>query len=127
MADADRTSSIREQNAVEEIITLEYMKQCDDSKTTCSITDPLTYQFDLELREPECSTHNKAATYSEYRIKMDMCDDLVHVVETHQFGSQHSCVTVHKEEWNKFILERKDPLTTEWIHTSSNPKPLKAP
>jgi hypothetical protein len=46
------------QNAVEDVIALEYMKQCDDSKTTCGSTDPLTYQFDLELREPEYSTHS---------------------------------------------------------------------
>jgi hypothetical protein len=76
MAEVDRTSSSRGpfllQNAVEDIIALEHMKQCDDSKTTCSITDPLTYQFALELREPECSTHKLESNDGEYRIKMDI-------------------------------------------------------
>jgi hypothetical protein len=64
------------QNAVEDVIVLEYMKLCDDSKT--SITDPLTYQFNLELREPENSSHNKAATDGEYSIKMDTSINLDH-------------------------------------------------
>jgi hypothetical protein len=113
------------QNSVEDVIALEYMK-CDDSKTTCRSIDPLTYLFNLELREPKSPTDNKGATDGENRIKMDMCNDLVHVVETPQFGSQHPFTRKNgiKSFWSG---KRKDPLITQWIHTSSNLQPLQAP
>jgi hypothetical protein len=108
MAEADRTSAntnpLFAANAVEEV--LESMKQSDDRKTTGRSKDPLTNQLDLESREPECSTHNKAATDGKYRIKMDMCDDLVHVAKTNQFVSQCSCGTIHKEERKNAIRLR---------------------
>jgi hypothetical protein len=72
------------------------MQQNDHSENTYRM-DPLTCQLDLELREPEWSTHHNLATDGEYRIKMDMCNDLVHVVKTHQFAGQHSCENTPNE------------------------------
>jgi hypothetical protein len=78
----------------------EYIKHCDNRKTTFSSKDMSTYQFDLST----CSTHVMIAD-GEYRAEMH--NDLVHDAETKLFVSRCSCGAIDEEESNKFTLDQK--------------------
>jgi hypothetical protein len=119
------------QNAVEDIIALQYIEQIEYGESMYR-KDPLIYLKPLEysltyVNALKARDHKSMAPDCGYKVVTDNFNVFVHVEDIDQLVDRHGGSTPTEEEHNIFIREKKEPLIVERSHWSWNPKPLETP
>jgi hypothetical protein len=115
------------QKVVEDVIALEYMKECEYMENTHSDKNPLTYLFDFNTTEAICCTCTKEGSEGEHPCEIYIFDTFDHGGNINLLVNAHHCDPLVEDERNKFIWRQKEPLIAEWNYRSCNPKPVDTP